>query len=113
MAVLMLLAQGAQAAARPVCRPVLTVGDAKFSEAINLKRYWTAAVHVDASPCATVSGLFALGFVRLAESGLDLKFFEPFFWRPDQTQVRVEFWIDEAVHKYWISDVAACPCRGN
>ncbi len=70
-------------------------------------------MHVDASRCATVTGLFALGFVRLAENGPDLEFAEPFFWQPEQTKVRVEFWADEAVHKYWISDVATCPCRGN
>ena len=25
--------------------------------------------------------------------------------------VRVEFWTDEAVDRYWVADVAACPCR--
>ena len=114
MAALLVFAQGVQATAQPVCKPVMTIRDANFSEPINLKRYWTAVVHVDASRCATVTGgLFALGFVRLAENGPDLEFAEPFFWQPEQTKVRVEFWVDEAVHKYWISDVAACPCRGN
>lgn len=113
VAALVLFSQGTQAAAQPVCKPVLTVKEASFSEAINLRRYWTAMVHVDASRCATVSGLFALGFVRLAENGPDLEFAESFFWQPDQTRVRVEFWVDEAVHKYWINDVATCPCRGS
>jgi hypothetical protein len=113
MAALLVFAQGVQAAAQPVCKPLMTVRDAHFSEPVNLKRYWTAVVQVDASRCATVSGLFALGFVRLAENGPDLEFAEPFLWQPEQTKVRVEFWVDEAVHKYWISDVATCPCRGN
>ena len=112
-AVLLVFAQGVQATAQPVCKPVMTVTDANFSEPINLRRYWTAVVLVDASRCATVSGLFSLGFIRLAENAPDLEFAESFFWQPDQTKVRVEFWVDEAVHKYWISDVAACPCRRN
>ena len=113
IAALVLFSQGTQADAQPACKPILTVRDVIFSEPINLKRYWTAMVHVDASRCATASGPFALGFVRRAENGPDLEFAEPFFWQPEQTKVRVEFWVDEAVHKYWISDAAACPCRGN
>ena len=113
LAVLLVFFQGAQATAQPVCKPVPTVRDVAFSETINLRRFWTAVVHVDASKCATVSGLFALGFVRLAENGLDLEFAEPFFWRPGPTSVRVEFWADEAVHNYWIDEVATCPCRAN
>ena len=74
------------------------------------QRWWTST-HRAARPWT--GGLFALGFVRLAENGPDLEFAEPFFWQPEQTKVRVEFWVDEAVDKYWISDVAACPCRGN
>lgn len=112
-ATLLVFAQGAQAAAQPACKPALTIREASFSQPINLKRYWTAVVDVDASRCATVTGLFALGFVRLAENGPDLEFAKPFFWQPKQTKIKVEFWVDEAVHKYWISDVAACPCRSN
>jgi hypothetical protein len=112
-AALLLFLPGATVAAQPVCKPALTVKDVNFTETINLKRVWKAVVHVDASRCATVSGLFALGFVRLAENGPDLEFAEPFFWQPGPTRVRVEFWADEAVHKYWIEDVAACPCRAN
>jgi len=104
---------GTQAVAQPVCRPVLAVNNADFSQVFNLRRYWTATVHVDASRCATSTGLFAIGFVRLAGNGPDLEFAQPFVWQPGQTSVRVEFWADEAVHKYWISDVATCPCRGD
>ena len=49
----------------------------------------------------------------MPENGPDLEFAKPFFWQPKQTKIKVEFWVDEAVHKYWISDVAACPCRSN
>ena len=112
-AALLVLLQGSQVAAQPVCKPALTVKDVGLSQIINLRRLWTATVHVDASRCATSSGLFALGFVRLAENGRDLTFEEPLFWRLAPTTVRIEFWADEAVHDYWISDLAACPCRGN
>ena len=44
-------------------------------------------------------------------AGLYQEFAQPFIWRPGQTSVRVEFWVDEAVLKYWIGDVATCPGR--
>ena len=97
--------------AEPLCRPHIAVKDAHFSQALNLKRSWTATIDVDASACAASSGLFALGFVRLSESAPDLEFLEPFIWRPAATKVRVEFWWDEAVDRYWVADIAACPCR--
>ena len=112
-AVLLVFAQGDQAVAQTVCKPTLAVKDVRFSEMVNLKRFWTATGEVDASRCATSSGLFSVAFVRLAENAPDLEFAEPLFWRPGQTRIRVEFWADEAVQKYWISDVATCPCRGN
>lgn len=101
------------AAAQPACKPVLTVKDIGYSKAFNLRRYWTAVVQVDASRCATASGLFALSFVRQSETAPDLQFAEAFFWRGGETRIRVEFGVDEAVDGYWISDVAACPCRGS
>jgi hypothetical protein len=102
-----------QAVAETQCRPQIAVGNVQFSQAVNLRRYWTASVSVDESNCAgaSSSGLFSLGFLRLAESGADLEFKEPFIWRGGETAVRVEFWADEAVGRHWIADVAACPCR--
>jgi hypothetical protein len=32
-------------------------------------------------------------------------------WRPDSAEASVDFWADEAVEKYWLGNVAACPCR--
>jgi hypothetical protein len=49
------------------------------------------------------NGLFALSFARLSESGPDLDFTEPFTWRPGLTTVRVEFWWDEGVDRYWVA----------
>jgi len=111
VAALLVLLQATQVVAQPVCKPVLTVKGVGFSESINLRRFWTASVDVDASQCATSSGLYSLGFVRTAENGPDLEFDQPFIWRPGQTSIRVEFWADEAVHQCWIGEVATCPCR--
>jgi hypothetical protein len=103
----------APVAAQPVCRPTLTVKEESFSKMFNLRRIWTASLDIDASRCATTSGLFSIRFIRLAENAPDLTFTEPFLWRLGQQKVVVEFWANEAVHKYWIEEVAACPCRGN
>jgi hypothetical protein len=111
IATLLAATQGTPAVAEPVCRPRLEVRDVAFSQAVNLRRSWTATVDVDASRCATSSGLFALAFVRMAENAPDLEFTEPFIWRMAQTKVRVEFWANEAVQAHRIADVAACPCR--
>jgi hypothetical protein len=110
-ALLSLPLSAAPVGANPVCKPALTVKEASFSAVTNLRRYWSAKVDVDASRCASASGLFALGFLRLAENGRDLEFAEPFIWRTGETKVRVEFWADEAVQDHWIADVAPCPCR--
>lgn len=100
----------AQAIAETVCRPHIAIENVRFSEPVNLRRYWTASVSVNAAPCAASSGLYSLGFLRLSESGADLEFTEPFIWRSSATTVRVEFWADEAVGRYWVADVAACSC---
>src|SRR5262245_49399298 len=107
------LAHPTRGMAQPPCRPAIDIKNVKFSDAMNLKRYWTATVDVDASACSGSSGLIALGFARLSESAPDLEFTEPFIWRVGQTRIRVEFWWDEAVDRYWVADVAACPCRPN
>jgi hypothetical protein len=101
----------AQGIAQPRCQPEISVSKSSFSEAINLTRYWTASLDVDASRCAETSGLFSLGFVRGSESARDLEFTEPFIWKQGQMTVRVAFWWDEAIDRYWIADIAACSCR--
>jgi hypothetical protein len=113
LVVLCALLTAAPVAAQPICRPTLTVQEESFSKPFNLRRIWTASIDIDASRCATTSGLFSIGFIRLAENAPDLSFVEPFVWRLGQKKVAVEFWVDEAVHKYWIAEVAACPCRGD
>jgi hypothetical protein len=76
-----------------------------------LERKWTAVLSVDASRCATTSGRFEIVFSRLKEIGTEIEFTEQFMWRPDEVQVSVDFWADEAVERYWLNNIAACPCR--
>ena len=102
-----------QLAAQPVCRPILTVKQEGFSEMFNLRRLWTGSIDVDASRCTTTSGLYSIGFIRVAENAPDLTFIEPFIWRLGQKKVAVEFWADEAVHAYWVADIAVCTCRSD
>jgi hypothetical protein len=65
---------------------------------------------VDASRCAASSGKFAINFVRLKEMGIALRFTEWFEWTPEQVQVSLDFWEDEAVHDYSVGDILPCPC---
>ena len=107
------LLNASQVAAQLACKPIVTVKEESFSKMFNLRRAWTASINVDASRCTTTSGLFSIGFIGLAENAPDLTFTEPFIWRLVQRRVVVEFWADEAVQKYWIADIAACPCRSD
>lgn len=97
--------------ADPTCQPTLAAKEVSSSSVVNLRRYWSATFSVDASQCASTTGLFALGFVRAAENAPDLEFLEPFIWHAGEMKVRVEFWADEAVERYWLANVAPCPCR--
>ncbi len=102
-----------QAIGQQTCRPALAVKQVRFSamKPPTLERKWTAALSVDASRCATTSGRFEIVFSRLKENGVDIEFREQFMWRPDEVEVSVDFWADEAVERYWLANIAACPCR--
>jgi len=102
-----------QAVAQQTCRPALAFKEVRFSEMQlpTLERKWTAVLSVDASRCATTSGRFEIVFSRLKENGIEIEFREQFMWRPDSVEVSVDFWADEAVERYWLDNVAACPCR--
>jgi hypothetical protein len=108
---LSVLLNGAPAAAERACRPKLTVKEQGFSQTLNARRTWTASIDVDASHCTTTSGQFSIRFIRLAENEPDLTFTEPLTWRLGQKSVAVEFSANEAVERYWVEEVAACPCR--
>jgi len=102
-----------QAVAQQTCRPALAFKEVRFSEMQppTLERKWTAVLSVDASRCATTSGRFEIVFSRLKENGIEIEFREQFTWRPDSVEVSVDFWADEAVERYWLDNVATCPCR--
>jgi hypothetical protein len=102
-----------QAAAQQTCKPVLGFSQVRFSpmQPPTLERKWTALVSVDASRCATTSGRFTIIFSRLKENGMEVDFREQFTWQPPAVEVSVDFWADEAVERYWLNDVAPCPCR--
>jgi hypothetical protein len=107
------LASGTQATAQQTCKPALEFTEVQFSEMRPpaLQRQWTAVLSVDASRCTTTSGSFGIFFSRLKENAPEMEFREQFTWHPVSVKVSVDFWADEAVERYWLSDVAACPCR--
>jgi hypothetical protein len=102
-----------QAPGRELCRPALAIKDVQFSEmqAPTWERKWTAIVSVDASRCTTNStGSFEIVFSRQKENGVEIEFSERFTWSSPAVTVAVDFWADEAVERYWISNVSACVC---
>jgi hypothetical protein len=100
----------AAGAAKTTCKPVLTFKETSFSEVQNQQRTWSAALSVDASQCAAVTGPFEVTFVRLKEFGPNLLFDEQFAWRPGLIHVSLAFWLDEAVSDYWLGNIPACAC---
>ena len=102
-----------QSVAQQMCRPALAFKEVRFSKMKppTLERKWTAVLSVDASRCATTSGPFGIVFSRLKEIGPEIEFQEQFMWKPDLVEVSVDFWADEAVAEYRLSNIAACPCR--
>jgi hypothetical protein len=107
------LASVMQAPGQEVCKPGLSFKEVRFSEMQppTLKRTWTAVVSVDAARCAASStGHFEIVFSRLKEIGPDIEFREQFKWQSPSVRLVVDFWADEAVGRYWIDNVSACPC---
>jgi hypothetical protein len=107
------LTGGTQALGQQLCRPALAIKDVQFSEmqAPTWERKWTAIVSVDASRCTTNStGSFEIVFSRLKENGVEIAFSEKFTWSSPTVTVAVDFWADEAVERYSISNVSACVC---
>jgi hypothetical protein len=75
------------------------------------ERTWSAVVAVDTSRCATSSGRFSIGFLRIKEDGGELEFRQSFAWSPPAVRVSVRFWADEAVETYWIDEIGPCLCE--
>jgi hypothetical protein len=93
------------------CQPVLTLKDVRLSAVTGQQREWTATLVVDESSCASPSGSFKLGFLRVKENAPDLEFVEQVTWEVQPKRISVSFWEDEAPASYWIDDVAPCACR--
>jgi len=104
-----------QAIAQSICKPALAITDVHFSamQPPTLQRKWTATVSVDATRCAeNARGTFEIGFSRLKENAPEVDFYERFSWRSPSVTLDVDFWADEAVERYWLGNIAPCPCRG-
>jgi hypothetical protein len=102
-----------QAVGQQECRPSLAFKEVHISEMQppTLERKWTAVVSVDASRCAANSqGHFEIVFSRLKEIGPEIEFRERFAWLSPSVKAEVVFWADEAVERYWLDNVAPCPC---
>jgi len=106
-----LLLAALPSAAQQICRPALSISEARLSGIRNQHRTWTAVVSVDASRCAATSGRFEISFDRLKETAPDMKFVERFTWLPGKVEVSVDFSADEAVQDYFINYVEPCVCR--
>jgi hypothetical protein len=98
--------------AQPVCKPTLVFSEARYApmKLPRLERTWTVAFAVDASRCATDSGSFSIVFTLWKENAPDIEFVETFQWVPDLNVISKEFWADEAVGAYLVSEVRPCPC---
>lgn len=110
LATLGILLAATHAIGAPLCAPQLAVKDIMFSQMHRSQRIWTARIAVDASRCAAPYGRFNIDFVRLKETGPDVRFTEQYTWTPGVIEVSTDFAIDEAVLTYAIS-ADACPCR--
>jgi hypothetical protein len=97
--------------AEQICRPTFDFKQVRFSAIKAQRRSWTGILSVNATECASTSGPFDIGFLRMKESAPDLIFIERFTWKPKQVEVSVTFWEDEAVADHWINNVPTCPCR--
>ena len=102
-----------QAVGQQECRPTLAFKEVHFSEMQppTLERNWTAVVSVDTSRCvANSKGHFEIVFSRLKEIGPEIEFREQFIWSPPSVMVGTDFAADEAVERYRIDNITACPC---
>jgi hypothetical protein len=112
-AVPLILMGATESWSQPICRPTLAFTEAHYEsmKLPKLERTWTVAFTVDASPCAVQSGTFSILFTVWKENAPDIEFVETFKWQPDLNVISKEFWVDEAVGTYRVSEVHSCPCR--
>jgi hypothetical protein len=111
LAASLVLLGATQAVAGKLCKPVLSLRDARVSEAREMHRTWTGDLTADASRCSTASGQFDVQFTRLKETAPDLQFMERFTWVSGQAEVSLDFWWDEWLEDHRIVSIVPCPCR--
>jgi hypothetical protein len=101
-----------QAVGQQTCTPAFAFKQVRLSEMRppTLNRKWTAILSVDASRCATNSGLFEIVFSRSKENAPDIDFKEQLVWQSNPVEVSMTVSADEAMTGYRIDNVAACPC---
>ena len=113
VAIVLTVACAGQALAQHTCKPTMAFTEAYYSPMSlpKLERTWTVAFAVDASRCATDSGTFSILFTVWKENAPDIEFTEAFSWKQDLNVISKDFWVDEAVGAYRVSEVDPCPCR--
>ena len=112
IAIPLILMGATESWSQPICKPTLAFTEAHYApmKLPKLERTWTVAFTVDASRCATDSGSFSIEFTLWKENAPDTEFVETFQWKPDLNVISKEFWVDEAVGAYSVSEIAPCPC---
>jgi hypothetical protein len=113
VAIVLTVACASQALAQPTCKPTMAFTEAHYSpmRLPKLERTWTVAFAVDASRCATNSGTFSILFTVWKENAPDIEFAEAFSWKSDLNVISKDFWVDEALGAFRVSEVDPCPCR--
>ena len=98
--------------AEPICKPTIAFIEARYAamKLPKLERTWTLAFSVDASRCATSSGSFSILFRVWKENAPDTEYAESFQWVSGLNVIAKEFWADEAVGAYTVTDIAPCRC---
>jgi hypothetical protein len=114
-AVLLILMGVTESWSQPMCRPTLAFTEPHYApmKLPQLERTWTVAFTADASPCAAQSGTFSILFAVWKENAPDIDYVETFRWVPDLNVISKEFWVDEAVGAYKVTDIAPCPCASS
>jgi hypothetical protein len=113
IAIPLILMGATESWSQPICRPTLAFTEAQYApiKLPKLERTWTVAFTVDASRCATDSGSFSIEFTLWKENAPDTEFVETFQWKSDLNVISKEFWVDEAIGAYRVSEIHQCPCR--
>jgi hypothetical protein len=103
---------GTHTLGQTACKPIIAFTEPQYTpmKLPKLERTWTVAFTADASRCASSSGSFSIRFTVWKENAPDTEYVEAFQWVSDLNVISKEFWADDAVGAYKVTDVAPCPC---